>query len=66
MLYFVNMRLLKWLYRLKWEKFLIFLVNFCEGGIDLGIIVDRFKSVGKENFIIVKEVVKSFVDNFDI
>lgn len=64
--YFVNTRLLKRPHRLKWENFSILSVNPCEGGIDLGIIVDRSKSVGKENFIIVKEAVKSFVDNFDI
>ena len=40
--------------------------NPCEKGIDLGIIVDRSKSVGKENFITVKNALKTFVDEFNI
>ena len=42
------------------------LVNPCEKGIDLGIIVDRSKSVGKDNYVKVKENLKTFVDNFNI
>ena len=41
-------------------------VNPCEKGIDLGIIVDRSKSVRKDNFITVKEALKSFMGNFNI
>ena len=46
--------------------FIFFSENPCELGIDLGIIVDRSKSVGKANYITVKGAVKTFVDNFDI
>ena len=42
------------------------LENPCEKGIDLGVIVDRSKSVGKDNFITVKNALKTFVDNFNI
>jgi len=38
----------------------------CEKGIDLGIIVDRSRSVRKSNFIVVKNDLKTFLDNFDI
>lgn len=40
--------------------------NPCEKGIDLGIIVDRSKSVRKPNFITVKNNLKTFLDNFNI
>lgn len=40
--------------------------SLCEKGIDLGIIVDRSKSVRKSNFIVVKNDLKTFLDNFDI
>lgn len=42
------------------------LENFCEKGIDLGIIVDWLKSVRKFNFIMVKNNLKMFLDNFNI
>ena len=38
----------------------------CEKGIDLGIIVDRSRSVRKPNFILVKNDLKTFLDNFNI
>jgi len=40
--------------------------NPCHDGIDLGIIVDRSKSVRKQNFITVKNDLKTFLDNFSI
>lgn len=40
--------------------------NPCEKGIDLGVIVDRSKSVGRDNFITVKNALKTFVDNLNI
>ena len=40
--------------------------NPCQEGVDLGIIVDRSKSVRKHNFITVKNDVKTFLDNFNI
>ena len=38
----------------------------CDKGIDLGIIVDRSRSVGKENYIKLKDALKTFLDNFNI
>ena len=45
---------------------LYFADNPCEKGIDLGIIVDRSTSQGKENFSVVKTALKDLVDNFTI
>lgn len=40
--------------------------NPCQKGVDLGIIVDRSRSVKKQNFITVKDDLKTFLDNFNI
>lgn len=40
--------------------------NPCDKGIDLGFIVDRSKSVGKNNYIKLKSALKTFVDNFNV
>lgn len=40
--------------------------NPCQKGVDLGIIVDRSRSVKKQNFITVKNDLKTFLDNFNI
>ena len=38
----------------------------CEKGIDLGLILDRSKSVRKHNYILLKNNLKMFLDNFNI